>query len=221
MLFAALFFIELFILFLLSRILTSSLSIFFFRIIRSKRFTIYLLAFLFFPGTLLHEVAHAAMARLLFVPVYHIEFLPKLEGDSVKLGSVSIAKTDHIRRLLIGMAPFLIGTISLLFIFFFTQKNQLFINAAVDCIVGYVAFEISNTMFSSKKDLEGAIELLLILFLVVGLLYLLGFRLPEINPTAYLNSRPIRQAFEKGDFFLSIPLFIDATIIGLIKLFLA
>src|SRR5258708_2029001 len=106
MFFAFLFFAELFLLFLMSRTLTRLLSSFLFRLTRSKKLTIYTLSVLFFPGTLIHELSHAVMAGILFVPVAHMEFIPKIEEGGVKLGSIAVAKTDPLRRLLIGMAPF-------------------------------------------------------------------------------------------------------------------
>src|SRR5580704_5390415 len=102
MLYFSLFFIELVVLFLLSRNLTRVLSHFFYQLTKNKTFTISALAFLFFPGTVIHELAHALFAGLLGVHVGEIEFMPKIEGDKVKLGSVQIAQTDPIRRFLIG-----------------------------------------------------------------------------------------------------------------------
>src|SRR5260221_5738718 len=119
MLYALSFFIELFLLFFLSKQLTMVVSRYFFRISHSKNLTVYLMALLFFPGTLIHELSHFLMAHLVMVQTGKIEFWPKLEGDTVKLGSVEVAKTDPFRRLLIGMAPFLFGTVILLALLFY------------------------------------------------------------------------------------------------------
>ncbi len=216
---ALVFFIELFVLFLLSHMLTKKLSRFFYRISRSAKTTIYLLAFLFFPGTLLHELSHFFMAQILFVPVGHMEFVPKLEGNGVKLGSVSIAHTDIFRRLLIGMAPFFFGTSILLATLFFAAQNNLFEDPLFIVIIGYTVFEIGNTMFSSKKDLEGAIELLLALFVISTVLYFAGVRLPALNTELFFAHPLIKTVFEKGSLFLLIPLCLDLLVIGLLKFF--
>jgi hypothetical protein len=218
MYFVFLFFSELFILFILSRLLTRSLSSLFYRLSKNPKITIYLMAFLFFPGTLLHELAHYLMAKLLFVPTYRIEFFPKLEGQNLKLGSVSIAKTDFFRRLLIGTAPFLLGTSILLATLFYGTKNELFTNPLFGLLLGYIIFEVGNTMFSSKKDMEGALELLLALGLIIFVFYLVGFRPPVVNPDLLVGNKMVKQIFEKGTLFLLAPIGLDTLIILLQKL---
>lgn len=212
-----LFFAELFLLFFLSKTLTASLTLFLYKTTRSKRITIYLLAILFFPGTLLHEIAHAVIAKLLFVSVYHMEFFPKLEGDSVKLGSVGIAKTDPIRRLFIGMAPFFLGTSILLTTLALAEKNHLFGNTYIAIAIFYLVFEIGNTMFSSKKDLEGALEFLLVTTFFAVVFFFLGFRLPSVNPLSFFNNPLLKQVFEKGDMFLLLLLCIDGVLVLVFK----
>src|SRR5471030_284135 len=114
MLLVLLFLGELFFLFLLSQRLTRSLSFFFYKVTKSKKITILLLALLFLPGTFIHELAHYLMAIILFVHAEGLELIPKIQEHDVKLGSVQIERTDPFRRLLIGMAPFLFGTSILL-----------------------------------------------------------------------------------------------------------
>lgn len=213
------FFSELFLLFLLSRTVTKKLSRFLYHQTRSQKITITGIALLFFPGTFIHELSHYLMAQFLFVPVGHMEFVPKIEGTSVKLGSVSIARTDIFRRLLIGMAPFLFGTTIILILLFYAAHNNLFDNPLFILLIGYVLFEIGNTMFSSKKDMEGAIELLLTLGVIGTIFYFVGLRLPEIAIASIFEQPLVAKAFEKGSLFLLAPLGIDILIIGLFKLF--
>lgn len=220
MVFIFTFFIELFILFLLSRTLTQFLSHFFFRVTRSKNLTIQLLAFLFLPGTVLHEVSHALVAQLLMVRVGHMEFIPKLEGNHLKMGSVAIEQTDFFRRLLIGMAPFLIGTSLLLTIFFFAAQQHLFSNYWIILLIGYLVFEIGNTMFSSKKDMEGALEILAAIAIITLTLYIVGFRLPAIHSDAFFAHPLLIQVFQQGSLFLLAPLGIDLLIIILLRILL-
>src|SRR5882672_2817687 len=217
MLFFTLFFIELFILFLLSRRLTRILSQLFYHISKSQQVTITAIAILFFPGTLIHEFAHALSAGLLGVHVGTIEFMPKIDGDRVKLGSVQIAHTDPIRRFIIGAAPFFLGTTLLISLLFYFVQNQLFNNYLFVIFVGYAIFEIGNTMFSSKKDMEGAIELFIAIILIIIIFYLLGVRLPAINPNAILSQPLVQEVFQRGSVFLLVPLGIDGFIILLLK----
>jgi hypothetical protein len=141
------------------------------------------MAAFFFVGTVIHEFSHLIMANLLFVHTGKMELLPKLEGNTIRLGSVEIVKPDPFRRLLIGVAPFLMGTtIIILTLFsadFFDATHTLWIGILALLIV----FQIGNTMFSSKKDMEGASFFLVLFIIAIVTLYLLGFRtsLDQIN----------------------------------------
>ncbi len=217
MLYLALFFLELFVLFLLSRQVTTLLASFLHRLTHNRKLTIYLMAIIFFPGTFIHEVSHYLMAHLLFVPTYRIEFFPKIDGESLKLGSVSIAKTDIFRSILIGMAPFFMGTSLLLALLLYAEKNHLFENVTFAILLIYAAFEIGNTMFSSKKDLEGAVELILSLTIVVGIVYLLGFNGVSIDLTTIISNPSLNNVFQKGSTLLLIPVVLDASLIALLR----
>lgn len=217
MLWFSAFFVELFILFLLSRQLTRVLSYFFYRLTKSNKVTISLLAFLFFPGTVVHELAHAVAAGLMGVRVGTIEFVPKVEGDHVKLGSVQIAHTDPIRRFLIGAAPFFVGTGLLLSLLFFAVQHNWFANLAASIGIGYAVFEIGNTMFSSRKDMDGALELLVVVVTLIVIFYLLGIRVPAFNPNVILDQPLPQEVFKQGSFFLLLPLALDAIVIVLFR----
>lgn len=215
---AVLFFVELFLLFLLSKTLTTLIASFFYRVTKRKKLTIYLLAMLFFPGTFIHEIAHYFMARILFVPVYKIEFFPTLHETSVKLGSVIIRKPDFIRNLLIGVAPFLAGTTLLLSIIYFVTKKGLTNDFFIILLVGYAVFEIGNTMFSSKKDLDGLLKFLLLLLVLLVFFFIFHIQLSFINPTIIFSNTIIIHAFEKGAFYLIFPIGLDIIVISILKL---
>lgn len=217
MLFVLVFFIELLILFFLSRMVTRGLSYLFYRITRSEKVMIYLMAILFFPGTFIHELAHAVTAMLLFVQVSHMEFVPKMIGSGVKMGSVQIAHTDPIRRALIGMAPFFWGSALILGILYAFQTLGGINNIGITLLTGYVLFEISNTMFSSRKDMEGTLELFIAILAISVIAYLIGIRIPEINPDTLLTTE-IMQLFQTGSLFLAVPLVIDIVLIGVLRI---
>src|SRR5258708_2217433 len=109
MVFAGIFLGELILLFLVSKLLSTQLYLFFYSVTHSQKATIYWMAILFFPGVVVHELAHALVASLLFVPVGAIEFFPKMIGNSIKLGSVQVGKSDFVRSFFIGVAPVLVG----------------------------------------------------------------------------------------------------------------
>jgi len=217
MLFALVFLAELLTLFLLSKILINLLFAFFHKISRSKKVSIYLLSLLFFPGTLIHELSHYLVAILLQVPVGNMQLFPKEEGTGIKMGSVEIAKTDPLRRMLIGLGPFLFGSSLLVGIFFYATKNGLFDNSLFIVIAGYLVFEIGNTMFSSKKDLEGAIEVVIAIVILLVIFYLIGFRLPALNPNLFLTNTLFAQTFQKAAVYMLAPLGIDILLILILR----
>lgn len=203
-----LFIFELIILFFLSRGLAQSLAFFFFRITKSKNSTIQLLSLLFLPGVIVHELAHLITAGILFVPVGDIEFVPKLQNDgTVKLGSVAIAKTDPLRRAVIGFAPVFAG-LTIIFTTFYYSPPLL--------ATYYILFEVSNTMFSSRKDAEGAVELLATIAVLIFLLYLIGVR---FDPSVIRQFFPfdLTPFLKKADLFFLVPIVIDILAVGLIR----
>ena len=151
MVFLVLIAFELLVLLFLSRTLTRLLSRF---------LSIDVLSFLFLPGIIIHELSHFLIASLLFVPVGEIEFVPKRTEQGLKLGSVAIWKTDPIRRALIGVSPIIAGVLLLGAAGYFMFSNSLIVMAV---LLLYLVFSVSNTMFSSSKDLEGFLEVLLVL----------------------------------------------------------
>ena len=218
---AALFIAELLLLFSLSRSLTSALAKFFYTLTGSRRATINILAFIFLPGTIIHELSHLLVAGMMFVPVGRIEVLPQIDGDEVRLGSAEIGQTDMLRRMVIGMAPILVGLLVMVGTLWLSYGNlsgetpiwQVF-------IVLYVIFQVSNSMFSSKKDMEGAVALFLALFLiltaVITAIYLGG--LWPVFAGLKLPQAPLDGFFIKADLLLLIPLGIDVMFLGLAKI---
>lgn len=164
-------------LFLLSRALSQHLGILIYKLTgHDHEWTVRIMAFLFMPGTVVHEFAHAAVASGLGVYVGDIDLLPKVEGKYVKLGTVQIAQTDPFRRFFIGVAPIVLGLVVIFLILFLFQKFEPEF-AWWGIVFGYyIIFEIGNGMFSSRRDMEGAVELLIALIVVAGVLYLLGVR---------------------------------------------
>jgi hypothetical protein len=216
MLYAGLCIAELFILFLMSRTLTREISFFLYRLTHSKKITVYLLALLFLPGTIVHELAHFFTAKLLLVYAGKIRLIPELNGQQVKLGTVQVGVTDPIRRFFIGAAPFFTGTLIVLITFILIAHFRLAGNYLALIITGYITFEVGNTMFSSKKDMEGAIELLIIILVLIALSIFLQIHI-EKSLLEFLQTKSLEPIFRTGSLILAIPLGIDVIIIFLIK----
>lgn len=211
-----LFFFELFLLFVLSRKTTQNISLLLYLLLRNKKAAIWGMAILFLPGTIIHEFSHAIMAFLLHVRVGEMELFPEYKDGGLKLGSVQVAKTDPFRNFFIGVAPFIFGTGILLIIIYLIMSSGSPFTWWVLFPFLYLIFTVSNTMFSSKKDLEGAIEF----FILVGVLsivsYLLGFHPQEVD-WGFLNG--LQPLFKTGIMSLSIPIGIDVVIVLLALLF--
>ncbi len=218
MFYAVILCIEIILLLILSRFLTRSLSRLLFYVTKSQSITIQILAFFFLPGVVVHEVAHLIVASLLFVPTGEVEFMPQLMDGGVKLGSVAIGKTDPFRRALIGVAPFLFGMSFLVIaIFYFVsllQKHEV-VTWEIIALV-YIFFEIGNTMFSSKKDLEGTIELFITIIVMGIAAYILGVRVP-LSWIGNIFSNTIVSYIQTVDIFMFIPIIIDIVVWGFVR----
>lgn len=217
MLWPALFFTELIILFYLSRKLTKTISFLIYSITGSKKAAVHTLAFLFLPGTTIHEISHAVTAACLGVPVGKISLFPEIEANYVKLGSVQIAKTDVIRRFFIGTAPFIIGTVLLLGGLYATEKYQLLYTPFI-LLIGYGIFEVGNTMFSSRKDMEGAIKLLFFIVLGVSIMYLLNIQIRSSDIISFFEHPTVTKVFFHGSLYLTFPILLDILIITIFSI---
>lgn len=73
---------------------------------------------LMFPGILLHELSHFVTARLLGIKVTDFRLGPRKRRNSktIELGSVSVYSGGTIRDSLVGVAPFVAGTVVLLLV---------------------------------------------------------------------------------------------------------
>jgi hypothetical protein len=214
--FLSFFVFEFVLLFLLARILISSMSRLFFRITRSERITVLLLSCLFLPGTIIHELAHLLVAGLLFVKTGDMNLTPKIMDGGVRLGSVEIEKTDILRRAIIGVAPVLVGFVVISGTLIYMLQSGKAINLAIIIVSVIIIFEVSNTLFSSKKDLEGTLEFLFAsLVITIGLLIIK----PEYFPFVvnFFQRKEISTFFQKADLFLMVPILIDAGFIFVAK----
>lgn len=207
--------LEVAILFLLSRRISNALS---------KFLSINLLSFLFLPGVIIHELSHLLIAAILLVPVGRMEFTPKKSQNGVKLGSVEIAKTDPIRRSIIGFAPVFVGLMIIIGIVYLFTSNTEFLKDKDFYFVGaliltttYFLFAVSNTMFSSRKDMEGTIETIVTLLIIVLLLYFFGLRVPLSLVLGFLQDNI--DLVKRSTLFLAAPIVIDLFILGVIRIF--
>ncbi len=178
MIYLLLIILELIALLLFSMIIPSLLAQIFYYFTRSHKVAIWLLSIIVLPGTLVHEMAHMLTAGVTLVNVGEVSLWPEIKEQGVKLGHVEIQKTDFFRRALIGFAPvffgmgILVGGISLANNYYF-QNGQYPIWLVL--VLFYLVVVIGNTMFSSRKDLEGTLGFVVLFIAIGGALYLLDF----------------------------------------------
>jgi hypothetical protein len=125
-----------------------------------------------FPGIILHEVSHAMAAWFLRVHTGRLSLRPTiLPNGRIRLGYVSVDRTDSVRSSLIAIAPLLTGSAIILAIGYWrlgvdTVGDALMGRAAiealgklarlagrVDALVwAYLVFAVGNTMMPSRSD---------------------------------------------------------------------
>jgi len=218
------------IVFLLGKAFIKNLYLLFCLITRSKFWAVQLTTLILLPGTIIHELSHLIVAEILRVPTGNISFTPETikENKEIKVGSLKIASVDPFRRTLIGLAPFFAGLtiitlistlyLSKYFLPFNTQQLKYLssITYYVLLITFYLIFTISNTMFSSKKDLEAAALPAIILFMFFAALHLSGL---SVSITAKPQTQEaIKNILISINSALSLTIFIDLIFLGIVKL---
>lgn len=221
MIYLAIFIFELLILFLSSKATINSIVRLVYLVSKSREVAIHTIAFLFLPGTIIHELAHVIVAGVLMVHTGAVEFVPKIHEDGVRLGTAEVGKTDFIRRAIIGVAPVLVGLsiiLGILFYFSLSILSGASFTIWVYPLLFYLIFVIGNTMFSSKKDLEGSVGIVVLIISIVIAVYLLNYTQPLIFLNDQLNHN-LSNYILKAMLFLLFPLSINFLIILLTKIF--
>ncbi|HVT01221.1 MAG TPA: hypothetical protein VHE53_03235 [Patescibacteria group bacterium] len=226
MIYSGVFVLELIILFYTSKYIYQALFLFFYRLFKNRNAASIPVFILFMPGVFIHELAHFLIAEITFVKVYDFEVSPKIEDGLLKMGSVQVAKSDPFRRALIGVAPVIVGVAVIICVLYFYLGNvnlsHIFNKAELikTILAVWVLFFTTNTMFSSKKDLEGTVELslglsfLLIVFIVASFILKFDFWTPLLS---FLNSSGVESAFSRISYLFLIPVAINIIVFLIAK----
>ncbi|OGG03883.1 hypothetical protein A2W14_05420 [Candidatus Gottesmanbacteria bacterium RBG_16_37_8] len=161
------------------------------KLFKNKKTAVWILALLFLPGTVIHELSHLVTALILRVNTGPISIFPKIIGDSphagtvpfrVKVGHIMVANTDSIRLTIIGVAPMVVGLV-IIFILgntFFgdsPRSGTVPFTAAIRGVFIYFLFITSTSMFASRQDLKSLLITLPVVILIVAALYLSGIKI--------------------------------------------
>jgi hypothetical protein len=156
---------------LLSRWINRQVQVIGLRVSGDMNVAIMVYYLLMFPGIVLHELSHYLMARLLRMQVGSFALGPKKRRNAIELGSVTVASGGSIRDSLVGLAPFLAGTMVLLLISYYVfdvaalgeawrtagwagvlaKMNGLW-RVPDFWLWAYIIFVVSNSMTPSESD---------------------------------------------------------------------
>lgn len=216
--YAIILFSELVVLYYLSKKLTSGLYNALYSLLPDRKWSVYLFSLIFAPGTFVHEMSHFLTALFLLVPVSNLEIIPEIHDDGVKMGSVSIGKTDPVRRFLIGVAPFVLGTGLILGGTYFAVQNPLILKSFYFLPFTYLLFATTNTMFASKKDLEGAMKLFIFILFIYFLILITGIKFPFLSLGLIFTPR-VNEILMLSNYLLIIPLALDVLLIFFLRIY--
>lgn len=211
----ALFLILSVVLFFVSRKTIHTCFYFFSRFLKHPQAAYRMIALLYFPGTAIHEMSHLVMAMVLNLKVRDITLIPKIRGNTLKLGTVLYEKKDVVRGLIVGIAPFFAA----LFAFWFIDAFKLlYSNFWITALFSYIVFTISSTMFSSKQDLIDLIYVLPIIVVIGIILVVLKVDMQLFFLALDLNT--VSQFFSIVNSFLIFSLLLNGGMIMVLKLIL-
>lgn len=154
---------------------TTNEFFYFLRTFTKNQKTVFILvSILFFPGTVIHEMAHYFFAVITNLRVREVKLFPEFHEGYIKLGRVLYEKKDFVRGIIVGIAPIIIA----LFFFWWLGAFRLFPNENpyLNLIFGYIVFAVSSTMFSSKQDLVDLIYIIPLFIIIGGLIYIFDIR---------------------------------------------
>jgi hypothetical protein len=189
----------------------------------------WLYAVMLLPGVALHELSHALMATLVGVKIGRIHLLPKpTAGKRLQLGFVPVQTTDIFRASLIGAAPLIFGSITIVLVgslifetpeilralssgdLVLAWQGLLHVLEAPDIwIWGYLVFAISNTMLPSRSDVHAWPSLAIVAGLLVALLMMIGGTTVLVDGVAQFLTVALRWfvLLSASIFIVNLPLF--------------
>ena len=138
---------------------------------------------IFLPGTIIHELSHFLFAILTGARTGKIEIFPRLleedweneeSGSGVTLGYVQTQKLNPIQGLFIGLAPFVIGLVLLVWLSSSIQSSYLSSSYYLLLFQGYLFFTISNSFFPSKSDIKHTLPMIFVFSLIIFGLWFFG-----------------------------------------------
>ena len=181
-----LFITSIFILYFVSRYMLTELFHFLHLFIRRRDVIFSTIAVIFLPGTILHELSHYIAATILFLQVGEVHIMPTWKENHLQLGRVTYKKTDVVRSIIVGVAPFF----GALFFFWFVGAFHLFphTHMIITLIFGYLLFSVSANMFSSRQDLVDLIYIIPLCLIAGTVFYITNIKISVAFPEVWLQN---------------------------------
>ena len=198
---------------------------------QNEGFAVAAYAIFIIPGTLVHEISHWLIAKMVGVRTGSFEILPKFSRDgTIQLGSVGIRGGNLAQLALIGLAPMIVGSILTMWLSYSLvdvaalgyalESGQMSAVAEVllaslrkpDALLAlYLLFTISDSIFLSSSDRAPVQQLGLYLGLVLIPLYVFGV-MPAI-PSSWTTT--LQQGFAVFASGLAIALVVHVLLVVL------
>jgi len=203
------------------RKMTRELSDLLHRLGGNQNVLIWIWSVVFLPGTIIHEISHFLAAAATGTRTGQIEIFPEFienlleESDrprGVSLGSVQVARMNPLQGFIVGLAPFISGTVLLIWLSSLIQVSYQAQNPYPLLLQAYLFFVIANSFFPSWSDIKQTLPLFIITLIAMALAGYFGlqFTLGATSPVW-----PILTAMT-GAIFLS--LFFNLIITGILVL---
>jgi len=201
--------------------MTRELSDLLHRLGGNQNVLIWIWSVVFLPGTIIHEISHFLAAAATGTRTGQIEIFPEFienlleESDrprGVSLGSVQVARMNPLQGFIVGLAPFISGTVLLIWLSSLIQVSYQAQNPYPLLLQAYLFFVIANSFFPSWSDIKQTLPLFIITLIAMALAGYFGlqFTLGATSPVW-----PILTAMT-GAIFLS--LFFNLIITGILVL---
>jgi hypothetical protein len=190
---------------------------------------------LLLPGIIVHELSHWLMARAVGLKTGKLRLWPQLKGKEIVLGSVEVQKSNVLLDSLVGLAPFLGGTLVLLLIGYLAFDagslgmawesgawDQFFegllglLTVPDSWLWLFLLVAVSNAMMPSPTDSTSFGPILLYLAIVSGVFILVG-GIPTLSDGAV---RMIAAGFRTLVYAFGLTLLVDllfALAVGLVE----
>ena len=112
--------------------------------------------------------------------------MPSWKENHLQLGRVTYKKTDVVRSIIVGVAPFF----GALFFFWFVGAFHLFPSThnIITLFFGYLLFSVSANMFSSKQDLVDLIYIIPLFLIAGAVFYITNIKISVAFPEVWLQN---------------------------------